>query len=115
MTPVPQELPCPDQRLVYECHATEGLVLSWVLPNGATLRFGSLDGINSTESSGISTATLTGIIQSITVTDIILLSFNSTLWIEQPPTSWNNSELICRLAAIGSTVGDSTNITLSGK
>ena len=113
--PTSQELPCANQRIVYECQQLiPSSELRWSLPNNDPLSFSDSRNINDTEPSDPSDgdnyiATLTNKIEG-EVTDTVF--FTSTLMILEPV---NGSTVTCTGGTILNVVSNETTIILSGQ
>ena len=114
--PDPGQLPCPNQRVMYQCHIlVPSSVLTWTLPNGdGTLEFDILSNEGALRPSppgdGVYTATLT----SKTEDDdpgTHRFFFTSTLLILE---TVNITNLTCSGGTIGSQVEETIYILLSG-
>ena len=109
--PTSQELPCANQRIVYECQQLiSSNDLTWTLPNNEILRFSQSRDINDTETSDDDKyiATLTNKTEG-EVTDTFL--FTSTLMILEPV---NGSTVTCTGGTTTNLVSGDTTIVLSG-
>ena len=107
--PDPQQLPCPHQRIEFQCQTlVPSSALTWTLPTGVELEFGVLRNVGDVRNSSdnVYSATLTEKIEDDdTNTDRFF--FTSTLLLLQPV---NRSTLTCE----GDDTNFETTVTLSG-
>ena len=110
--PTSQELPCANQRIVYECQQLiSSYDLTWTLPNNEVLRFSFSRDINDTETSDDDNyiATLTNKIEGEVIDTFF---FTSTLMILEPV---DGSTVTCTGGTISNIVNNDITIILSGR